>query len=77
MYRSHSPIARDTCHLEAGEARKLIIGKGLKLSMLLNSGLVLCVEPDRCISQYESFTDIYYQRFLLGFFDTKAFIFTE
>lgn len=51
LYRSHSPIARDTCHLEAGEARKFIIGKGLKLSMLLNSDLVLCVEPDRCISQ--------------------------
>lgn len=42
-YRSHSPIASDTCYLEAGGARKFIIGKGLKLSMLLNSDLVLHV----------------------------------
>lgn len=48
-YRSHSPIVSDTCHLEAGEVRKFIIGKGLKLSMLLNSDLVLDVEPDRYI----------------------------
>lgn len=42
-YRSYSPVASLTCHLEAGGARKFIIGKGLKLSMLLNANLVLHV----------------------------------
>lgn len=36
-----SPIASDTCRFEAVEARKFIIGKGLKCKhMLLNSHLV-------------------------------------
>lgn len=29
-YRSHSPVASDICHFESSEARKVIIGKGLK-----------------------------------------------